>query len=268
MSDKVNIYSDEWCDMVFANKNHEYGAFVLRKGSSRRHLRAILIAVIFFTLAVSSPVILKTILPEKKVAFDEVTKITDVKLDKPKEDKVIIEEEQPISKSTIQFVPPVIKADEDVPDDVEIKTQDDLSQSKEIISTTTFKGDDVNGVDPSELNTNQKIADDGGEGTPFTIVEQQPDFPGGEAEMKKFLLQNMKYPTMARESGIEGTVFVTFVVSKSGKISSIKILRGIGGGCDEEAIRVIKMMPEWKPGKQNGQAVPVQFNMPIKFSLQ
>ncbi|MCX6230618.1 MAG: TonB family protein [Bacteroidetes bacterium] len=266
MSDKINIYSDEWCDMVFENKNHEYGAFVLRKGSSKRHLRASLIAVVFFTIAVSSPVILKTIMPEKKVVIDEVTKITDVKIDKPKEE-VVVPEEQPISKSTIQFVPPVIKADEDVPDDVEIKTQEDLSQSKEIISTTTFKGDDVNGVDPNELNKNQQVVDESKE-QPLTFVEQNPDFPGGEAEMQKFLHNNIKYPAIAREAGIEGTVYVTFVVSRSGKISNIKILRGIGGGCDDEAIRVIRLMPEWKPGKQNGQAVPVQFNMPIKFVLQ
>ncbi len=268
MSEKLNIYSDEWCDMVFENKNHEYGAFVLRKGSSKRHLRAILIAVIFFTLAVSSPVILKTIMPDKKLAYDEVTKITDVALDKPKKDEIIIEEQQPITKSTIQFVPPVIKNDEDVPDDVEIKTQEDLSQSKEIISVKTFAGDDEHGVNPDELNTNQKIADGAGDGTPFTVVEQPPDFPGGDAERMRFLKENVKFPQMARESGIEGTVYITFVVSRTGKISNVKVLRGIGGGCDEEAVRVVKLMPEWKPGKQNGQAVPVQFNMPIKFVLQ
>jgi len=122
MSEKINIYSDEWCEMVFENKNHEYGAYVLRKDSPKRHLKSVIIAVLFFTVAVSSPVILKTILPEKKVVIDEVTKMTEVKIDKPKEE-IIIEEVQPISKSTIQFVPPVIKADEEVNDDEIIKTR-------------------------------------------------------------------------------------------------------------------------------------------------
>ena len=115
---------------------------------------------------------------------------------------------------------------------------------------------------------NKNIAGDGEGETPFTVVEQPPDFPGGDEERVKFLRNNIRFPQMAREAGIQGTIYVTFVVSRSGKISNVKILRGIGGGCDEEAIRVIKMMPDWKPGKQNGQAVPVQFNMPIKFTLE
>jgi protein TonB len=95
-----------------------------------------------------------------------------------------------------------------------------------------------------------------------------PEFQGGEEELMKFLKNNISYPQMAKESGIQGTVYVTFVVTSAGKVISASVLRGIGGGCDEEALRVVKMMPEWKSGKQNGQAVPVQFNLPIKFILQ
>lgn len=101
----------------------------------------------------------------------------------------------------------------------------------------------------------------------FKVVEQAPTFPGGEKERLKFLQKNIKYPQMARESGIQGKVFVTFVVEANGAISSVKILRGIGGGCDQEAVRVIKNMPKWKAGKQRGKPVRVQFNMPIKFTL-
>jgi len=95
-----------------------------------------------------------------------------------------------------------------------------------------------------------------------------PSFPGGEAARMKFLQENINYPQMARESGIQGTVYVTFVVEPSGAVSDVRILRGIGGGCDEEAVRVVQSMPEWFPGKQLGKAVRVQFNMPIKFTLQ
>ncbi len=101
----------------------------------------------------------------------------------------------------------------------------------------------------------------------FTVVEENPLFPGGDEERMKFLRDNIKYPPMARESGIQGTVYVTFVVEANGNITNIKLLRGIGGGCDEEALRVVRQMPKWQPGKQRGKAVRVQFNMPIRFVL-
>jgi protein TonB len=95
-----------------------------------------------------------------------------------------------------------------------------------------------------------------------------PDYPGGQEELYKYLQKNIRYPEMARSNGIQGTVYVQFVVNKYGKIKDAKVLRGIGGGCDEEAIRVVMGMPDWKPGKQNGLAVPVYFNLPVKFTLQ
>lgn len=101
----------------------------------------------------------------------------------------------------------------------------------------------------------------------FTVVEDQPSFPGGEAARMQYLQKNIEYPQMARESGIEGTVFVTFVVETDGTVTQVRILRGIGGGCDEEALRVVRNMPKWKPGKQRGRPVRVQFNMPIRFKL-
>jgi periplasmic protein TonB len=102
----------------------------------------------------------------------------------------------------------------------------------------------------------------------FTIVEEMPSFPGGEAELFKYLGKNIKYPQMATDAGISGVVYVTFVVDKDGKIRDVKVLRGIGGGCDEEAVRVVKSMPTWKPGKQRGKAVTVQYNLPIRFTLR
>lgn len=102
----------------------------------------------------------------------------------------------------------------------------------------------------------------------FTVVEDEPSFPGGDEARIRFLQENIKYPQMARESGIQGTVYVTFVVEPDGSVSNVRVLRGIGGGCDEEAIRVINAMPKWNPGKQRGKPVRVQFNMPIKFTLQ
>jgi len=101
----------------------------------------------------------------------------------------------------------------------------------------------------------------------FTVVENMPSYPGGDDARIKFLQENITYPQMAKEKGIQGTVYVTFVIASDGKITDIRVLRGIGGGCDEESVRVVKLMPKWKPGYQSGKPVRVQFNMPIKFSL-
>ncbi len=102
----------------------------------------------------------------------------------------------------------------------------------------------------------------------FTIVEEMPSFPGGEAKMMEYLAKSIKYPQMAIDAQISGVVYVTFVVDKAGKISDVKVLRGIGGGADEEAIRVVKAMPQWKPGKQRGKPVSVQYNLPVRFTLR
>ena len=102
----------------------------------------------------------------------------------------------------------------------------------------------------------------------FTIVEQMPEFPGGTEKLFKYLGKNIEYPPMAKDAGIKGKVYVTFVVDKDGSITDVKVLRGIGGGCDEEAVRVVKSMPKWKPGKQRGKSVRVQYNLPINFILK
>lgn len=101
----------------------------------------------------------------------------------------------------------------------------------------------------------------------FTFVEEYPEFPGGDKALREYILNNIKYPEVARTSGITGTVYVQFVVEKDGSISDVKVVRGIGGGCDEEAVRVVKSMPRWKPGKQRGQPVRVYFTLPIEFKL-
>ena len=102
----------------------------------------------------------------------------------------------------------------------------------------------------------------------FQIVEEMPAFPGGEQKLMEFVAKNVKYPQIARESGIQGRVFVSFVVEPDGSVSNVKVLRGIGGGCDEEAIRVVKSLPKWKPGKQRGKAVRVSYMLPVNFKLQ
>ena len=112
------------------------------------------------------------------------------------------------------------------------------------------------------------VEDDVVEQEIFKIVEEMPSFPGGEAKLMEFVGKNIKYPQIARETGIQGRVFVNFVVEPDGSVSNVSVLRGIGGGCDEEAMRVVKSMPKWKPGKQRGKAVRVQYMLPVNFRLQ
>ncbi len=170
------------------------------------------------------------------------------------------EEIIPITKHEVKPPPPpppkqvtiinIVEDDVEVEDDIEIDVEADQE---------TIIDDYVPMVEEEEEVAEMEI---------FSVVEAMPEFPGGETARMKFLQDNIKYPQMARESGIQGTVYVTFVVEPNGSVSDVRILRGIGGGCDEEAIRVIKQMPNWKPGMQRGKPVRVQFNMPIKFTLQ
>jgi len=148
-----------------------------------------------------------------------------------------------------------------------------VSQIK-IVSNNVKVNDNVD-IDV-EANMNTKVADyvppEQEDSVPeqhiFVVVEQMPRFPGGQAALMKYLATHIKYPELAKESGIQGRVFINFVVEPDGHIDHVKVLRGIGGGCDEEAVRVVKNMPKWIPGKQRGKPVRVSFNLPVKFTLE
>lgn len=140
----------------------------------------------------------------------------------------------------------------DVQDDLDINMEDD--QNTVADKFVTFVDND----EPIQID----------DGQIFQIVEDQPSFPDGESALMNYLGSNIKYPQLARETNIQGTVYVTFVVESTGSISNVQVLHGIGGGCDEEAVRVVKNMPTWIPGKQRGKPVRVQFNLPIRFILK
>ena len=176
-------------------------------------------------------------------------------------EEVIIQTEQEEVKPPAPTPPPQTTILEIVDDDVNI--DDDLvidAESDENTQMEEYVAPPPAAVDVAE----EEIV----EAEIFTVVEESPSFPGGEEARIRFLQENIEYPQMARESGIQGTVYMTFVVEPTGSVSGVRVLRGIGGGCDEEAIRVIQKMPKWNPGKQRGKPVRVQFTMPIKFTLQ
>jgi len=263
-------------DIVFEGRNKEYGAFQLRRLYDKHMTRAMIIGMLFFLLAVSSPQIIRMIkgflptdndeLVMKEVTLAEPPPIDPKKPPPPPPPKV----DPPPIKDQIKFVPPVVKKDEEVIEEEPPPPTIEEIKDKEI-ATVTKEGEE-GGVDESLVEPDAPpapaVIEEPGEEEPFTYVEQMPEFPDGQAALYEFLRENIKYPAIARENGISGQVVVRFVVSKDGTISKAEIVKGLGGGLNDEALRVVKKMPKWKPGKHNGRAVPVTFNLPIKFQLQ
>jgi len=269
MAANNDIFSEEWCQLIFEKKNLDYGAYELRQNSSKRQFWALVIAIVFFVLGVSLPVLIKQIIPETKEKDVSVRMMTDIKLDKPKENNILKElppPPPPLLRNTVKFTPPVIKPDEMVQEEEQPISQKEAVETKSAISNVTYdKGTDDIAAPLANTTTKTQITE---EEKPFVIVEQMPQFPGGEKEMMKFIKNNLRYPSTAIEMGISGTVTLNFVVGKDGRITRIHIIRGIGGGCDEEAVRILEKMPPWSPGRQGGIAVLVTYTVPFKFVLQ
>jgi periplasmic protein TonB len=265
-----DIFSDEWCDLVFEGKNQLYGAFAHRKNSTKRHFYALILACVLILVAATGPSLIKQILPKAKYRELRVRTLSEINLERPKENNVLKElppPPPPVARNTIKFTPPVIKPDEQVNDEDEPKMQKEMVDQKAAIGAVDFnKGTDDVTAPIATIKENTKISEDAD--APFVIVEQMPQFPGGEKEMMKFIYDNLKYPIIAQEMGISGTVIVNFVIDREGQITNMKVSRSIGGGCDEEAIRVLGKMPRWSPGRQGGKTVRVSYTVPFKFLLQ
>lgn len=274
---EIKLNSQEWVDFIFKKKNRAYGAYYLRTTSSKRHIYAIIIALIFVGIVTAIPFIVKAVSDYRESRRENMENIdidremTKLELEDRLPEEQIIQQEvappPPPLKSTIKFVPPVIAADDKVADDVEVLTQDELDQSKEQISVATVIGDDdENGIDIADLEKQQVVVEEAPK--VFEYVEQMPSFPGGEKAMYEWIGKNLVYPVVAQENGKQGRVVVRFVVSASGKIENVEVVRGFYPACDEEAKKVVAKMPSWTPGKQNGKNVPVYFTIPIAFKLK
>ena len=275
---KIDLISHDWVDLVFEGRNQAYGAYKLRKGTTKRNIIAI-IAVIVLLVIGFVILTVKNIVDEQraKVAITQVTELTALNQPKKKAEvkqkkvEVIPEKVVERVKSSIKFTAPIIKKDEEVKPEDEIKIQDQLNESKTAIGTFDVKGnDDANGevLKAKEVIAQPEPPKHEEESKVFDIVEQMPSFPGGPAALMKFLSENIKYPVVAQENGVQGRVVVAFVVERDGSITDVHIARGVDPSLDKEAVRVVKSMPKWTPGKQNGSAVRVKFNVPVAFRLQ
>ena len=267
---KIDLTSPEWCELIFQGKNKAYGAYKMRANSPKRHTWAMVIVVIIAAIGFSIPTLVKLATPKQKEVMTEVTTLS--QLEEPEVKQEEFKKVEPVApppalKSSIKFTAPVIKKDEEVRDDEEIKSQEELTQTKVAISIADVKGnDEEHGQDIADFR--EVIAEPVvEEEKPYEAVEQMPTFPGGETELMKFIRDNLKYPVIAQENGIQGRVILRFVVSKTGTIDNVTVLRSLDPTCDKEAIRVVKSMPKWIPGKQNGNNVPVYFTLPVVFKL-
>ncbi len=275
---KIDLISSDWVDLVFEGRNKAYGAYRLRKSTTKRNILA-MVAVVILLVVAFIILTVKNFVDEQraKVAMTQVAELTNYDQPKKKAEvkqkKVEVEPERVVErvKSSIKFTAPVIKKDEEVKPDEELKTQDELMSTKTAIGTFDVKGnDDANGeiLKAKEVIAEPEPPKHEEENKVFDIVEQQPLFPGGPAALVKYLSENTKYPVVAQENGVQGRVTVQFVVEKDGSISDVHVLRGVDPSLDKEAVRVVKSMPRWTPGKQNGITVRVNYRVPVLFRLQ
>ena len=275
---KIDLIDNNWTDLVFEGKNKEYGAYVLRRDTGKRNIKALVWVMIgialIFAIAYANLAIQNAIKQNATIETDvELSKLAQKKETKvERKEPIKVEVEQKVVekvKSSVKFTAPEIKKDDEVKPEDEIKSQDDLSKTNTAIGTFDVKGnDEAEGV---VLKANEQAIDEKPkeeETKVFDVVEQMPSFPGGDTELMKFLSTHIKYPVVAEENGIQGRVIATFVVERDGSISDVKVIKSVDPSLDKEAIRVLKSMPKWIPGRQNGSAVRVKYTVPVTFKLQ
>ncbi len=250
-------------EIVFEHRNKKYGAYILRRMYNKQLARALFLASAILIAALAYPLASsynsskggRQIIDEGGIIF--INPVTP-----PIETPVVPPPPPPVSdiQKRLVFTQPVV-----VPGDFigegELPTMDEFNDNQTSIPLDVSVAASIEKQPKlmEEPESKKEI---------FITAEEMPSYSGGETERMKFLADNIKYPQQAAETGIQGTIYIQFVVDSKGNITDVTIMRGIGGGCDEEAVRVIKMMPKWHPGRQNGQTVRVRYTMPVVFKLQ
>ena len=285
MAKEVDLSSREWCDLVFEGKNKDFGAYVIRTDSPKRHNKAVLwtlIGALLFGLLAFGFVKANQYLEERRLAMEgeqeEVLIDMSQDAEEPEEQQERLEQPKPevlpeeVLKS-VKVTELQIVEDDKVKKEDEIKTQDELKE------TETAFGQKDNEKGTEDRNVTKTLKDEvvveKKEEKPkevkeeiFKSVEQMPQFPGGEAALMKYLSSHINYPPMAAENNVQGRVVVQFVVDKTGKVGEVKVVRSVDKDLDKEAVRVCKSLPKFTPGRQNGQPVSVWYTLPVTFKLQ
>ena len=282
---KIDLIDPKWVDMVFEKKNKEYGAYQLRKGTSSRNIRSIIILVIAAGLVggfLAYKVHADKVAEEQRAYMEalELSKLQEqAKKEQKKEEKKIQpkaepKKEIPEVRESQKFTAPVIKKDELVKEENQVKQMDALkkdvavsNQDQEGTKDRTVeavRNDIAVNVPPPPVEKKEEVKQVV-ENKVFDIAEQMPSFKGN---VNQWLASNLSYPAVAAENGVQGRVIVQFVVEKDGSVSNVQVVRSVDPALDREAVRVVKSMPKWNPGMNNGQPARVKYTLPVTFKLQ
>ena len=271
--DSNTLSHADYLDVIFYNRNKNYGGYQLRRTYGDRMGKAV--GILFGILAAG---VLIAILYSPKADANagntiaspidpiKLTKFTEVNITPPASPVIKHPKPEPVKAKTNPFTEPVI-------------TKDPIEPAKQMSTITDLKtgepgiGNEAGNTGGSDGKIGDGTGNDKGNGGSVIVVPETPRkiaelMPAYDGDMQKYLADNVRYPEQARNAGIEGRVIVEFVIDEEGRVTMAHVARGIGGGCDEEALRVINAMPKWKPGKQNGRAVKVFFSLAVKFVLQ
>ena len=270
-----NLYKSQWLEIVFQNRNKAYGAYALRNQNSETTIKALIYASALFSTLIVAPVVYDQLFSTKQaVKIIEPFSAIEVQLTKILPAKPVPPaakaEAKPVKLKSVNFSNLLVVPEEQAL--AEPPTQHQLNEA--VISSSDSEGIESSGLNPVEISTGitngpVNIESPVENNSLYTLdgIETFPEFTGGHAAFVKYLTRNLRYPEAAVDRGIQGKVLVSFIIEKDGQLSNIKIIRGIGNGCDEEAIRVLEKSPKWKPGIQNNQKVRVAYTLPINFSL-
>ena len=285
MAKEVDLSSKEWCDFVFEGKNKDFGAYVIRTESPKRHNKAVLwtiIGALIFGLLAFGFVKANQYLEERRLAMEGeqeevlIDMSQDAEEPEPENERV----EQPKPEVLPEEVLKSVKVTElQIVEDDKVRKEDEIKTQDELKETETAFGQKDNEKGTEDRNVTRTLKEEVVVEKPvekpkevkeevFRSVEQMPQFPGGEAALMKYLQSHINYPPMAAENNVQGKVIVQFVVDKTGKVGEVKVVRSVDKDLDREAVRVCKSLPKFTPGRQNGQAVSVWYTLPVTFKLQ
>ena len=256
---KEKIKAPAFDDIVFEERNKEYGAYKLRKSYSRTVLYAMLIGIIIIGTAVITPYLNAKALENRIKRAERQVEIKMENLDQPNETVAPPPPPPPPPADVVQqqkYVPPEV-VDSIKPEDVKQLMTADQAQVE-------VKNDEVVEI----VEVKEEVQEEDPEAVPFVVVEEMPMFPGGERELLLYIAEHTNYPEIAKENNIQGRVIVRFCVTSKGGVNQVSILKGVDPELDAEAIRVVNSLPPFKPGKQGGKPVPVWYMVPITFTLK
>jgi periplasmic protein TonB len=258
---KDKIKAPAFDEIVFESRNKEYGAYKLRKRYNTNLIISVLIGIVVLSTAVITPYLNAKALESRTKKAERQVEITLENLDTPTETVAPPPPPPPPPADVVQqakYVPPVVVDSIKPEDNVQLMTADQASvevRNEEVVEIVAEVQEEVQ---------EEEVA----EAAPFVVVEEMPMFPGGDAELLRYIAENTVYPEIAKENNIQGRVIVRFCVTSKGGVNQVSILKGVDPELDKEAIRVVNTLPPFKPGKQGGKPVPVWYMVPITFTLK